>query len=115
MARTALTVTEVPLAGVNDSLSAANADGHSVALDRNAATWIEVNNGAGAPITVTIVTPNTVNGLAIADRTVTVTNGTRRKISLEDRRNYAKSDGTVDVNFSSVTTITCAAYKAQKG
>lgn len=114
MARTALSVTAVPLAGVTDALTAANADGHSVALDRNAATWIEVNNGAGAPITMTIVTPKTSGGLAVADRTVTVVNAEREKISLEDVDNYRQSDGMVHIDFSSVTTITCAAYKVVK-
>ncbi|NJN54076.1 MAG: hypothetical protein HC804_04555 [Anaerolineae bacterium] len=114
MARTALTVTEIPLGGVTDALTAANVDGHSVVLDRNAATFIEVNNGAGAPITVTIVTPKTSGGLAVADRTVTVVNAEREKISLEDFDNYRQDDGTVHVDFSSVTTITCAAYKVTK-
>lgn len=114
MARTALTVNAIDLDGLDDALTAANVDGHSVALDKNAATFIEVNNGAASPITVTIVTPKTSGGLAVADRPITVNNAVRKKISLEDWDNYRQSDGTVHVDFSSVTTITCAAFKVAK-
>lgn len=39
-------------------------------------TRVHVVNGGGAPITATITTPGTVRGLAIADQTVSIANGT---------------------------------------
>jgi hypothetical protein len=114
MARTALTVNEIDKDGLIVSLSAANADGHSVAADRNAASYIEVLNGSGSSITVTIQTPATAGGLAIADRTVSIGAGVRQKISLEDRDLYVRDDGTIYVDFSAVTTVTCGAFKISK-
>lgn len=114
MARTALTVNEVDKDGLVITLSSANADGHSMAVDRNAANYIEVLNGSGSSITVTIPTPGTIGGLAIADRAVSVAAGARTKISLEDRDLYVQSDGTIHVDFSAVTTVTCGAFKIFK-
>lgn len=114
MARTTLTVNTVDADGLVDTLASANADGHSIVLDRNAATWLEVLNGSGSSITVTIQTPKTVGGLAVADRTITVTAGQRQKISLENRDLYLQSDSTVYVDFSAVTTVTVGAFKIVK-
>lgn len=108
MARTALTVTPITRAGVALGSSAANADGHSVANDGK--TFVYVNNGGGAPITVTVLTPGTVDGLAIADRAVTVANATNRLIGPFPKDIYNQADGTVHVNFSGVTTVTCGAH-----
>jgi hypothetical protein len=65
-------------------------------------------NAAGAPITVTIATPEVVDGdLAVAERTVTVTNGTDRHIPLPRRFNDATT-GLATITTSSQTSITVA-------
>ena len=112
MARTALTVTEITRAGIAGSLSAANVDGHSVVNDGR--TFLEVVNGGGSPITVTVQTAATINGLAIADVSVSVTNGQRRLIGPFPKGTFnitsGADTGTVYVDFSAVTSVTCAAF-----
>jgi hypothetical protein len=67
-----------------------------------------VNNGGGAPITVTITTPETVEGaLAVADRAITVTNATFKMIPVPSRYNDPTT-GLGTVIFSSNTSVTAA-------
>ena len=109
MARTALTVQDIVQAGVAATYASANADGNSVPCDGS--HWIEVVNGAGAPVTVTVPTPGTIDGLAVADLTVTVTNGTTKKIRIPPSRVTAQTDGTAHIDYSSATSITVAAFR----
>lgn len=67
-----------------------------------------VNNGGGAPITVTLVTPEQVEGsLAVADRGISVTNGTIREIPVMSRYNDPAT-GLATIQYSAVTTVTVA-------
>lgn len=109
MARTALTVQQIDSDGVVNSLSAANADGHSVVA--GSASFLTVANGSGSSINVTIPSTNTVDGLAVADRVVAVAAGATTHIALNRPRNSTQSNGTQSINFSAVTTVTCAAFK----
>jgi len=98
--------------GLTPVFAAANVDGHVLDPD----SYIEVINGAGAPINVTIETGGTLAGLALADVVVVVAAGARAKIGGFDRRAFCRPTGVSDadkiyVNFSSVTTITCAAFR----
>lgn len=72
--------------------------------------FLEALNGSGAPITITLVTPGTVDGLAIADRAVIVPAGERWKIPVG--RGYAAADGQCSITYSGVTTLTVGAFKA---
>lgn len=68
-----------------------------------------INNGSGSPITATITTPETVEGsLAVADRAVTVTNGTFRMVPIPSRYNDPTT-GLATVICSAVTSVTVAA------
>lgn len=108
MARTAITAAQIDNDGVVASLTAANADGHSITYRDN--LFLCVLNGSASPITVTVQTPNTVGGLAIADRAVTVAAGARAYISLDNAELYRQADGAVYVDFSAVTTVTVQAF-----
>lgn len=108
MARTALTVNQISRAGVALGPTAANVDGHSLVHYDNLILYVA--NGGGSPITVTIQTPGTVDSLAVADRTVTVPNGSNRFIGPFPKAHYRQSDGTVYVDFSDVTSVTAAAF-----
>lgn len=67
-----------------------------------------VNNGGGAPITVTLVTPEVVEGaLAVADRGISVTNGTWKLIPVPSR--YNDNTGITSITYSAVTSVTVAA------
>lgn len=90
--------------GLNPSFTSANADGHT--LDNSAKDiLLYVKNGAGSPINVTITTPGTVDGLAVADRVVAVPATGERVIGPFPRGTYGSS---VSVAFSSVTSVTVA-------
>jgi len=63
--------------------------------------------GAGAA-TITIVTPNTVDGLAIAERTVTVAATTGDMWGLYRREDYANASGDLVFSTNEGTGLTCA-------
>jgi hypothetical protein len=71
--------------------------------------FLEVNNGGGSSVTVTLATPGTVDGLAIADRTATIPAGERWKIPVP--RLFAKVDGQCDITYSGVTSVTVGCFK----
>lgn len=111
MPRTAFTVTTatfggtvLPAAGAVDA-----ANGNSIA-NPSGRVAIEVTNGAGAPITVTVVTNGNYNTAAgvhpIADDAITVTNGTSKIIGPWDTTLYNDGSGNVLIDWSSGTTIT---------
>lgn len=75
-------------------------DGHTM-------LWIE--NGSGSPLTVTIVTPGTIDGQAVSDRDVTIADGAIKVIGPFPRNVYNDSDGLVTVEFDETTSVTAAA------
>jgi hypothetical protein len=108
MARSALTVQTIVKTGLANALAAANVDGNSFANDGN--TFLHVKNAGGSPITVTIQTPGTVDDLAVAERTVSVTNATEKMIGPFPPGIYNQS-GEVYVDYSAVTSVTVGAFK----
>lgn len=113
MARTDLTVQTIAVGGLNPVTEAANVDGEMFV--NTGKEFLQVINGAGAPINVTLVTGKSVDGLAVADRVVAVTNGQSRLIGPLSTDLYNQPGptdaGKVYVDFSSVTTITVAVYR----
>lgn len=69
-------------------------------------TFMHVVNGSVADVDVTIVTPGTVDGLAIADRVVTVPAGENRLFQLPTT--YKSADGLGDVTWEATTSVTFA-------
>jgi hypothetical protein len=114
----ALTVTSVLDTGITPSLTAASSS-DTVADDGTNRTWIEVVNGGGGSINVTVPAQQTsvvvpgVGSLAVADIVVAVANGTRRFIGPWTRA-YINSAGNVTVNFSGTTSVTVGAFKTAK-
>ncbi len=110
MARTALTVSPIDRTGLDPSYSAANVDGHSV--ENAEREFIHVKNGSGGSIDVTFITPGVVDSQAIADRVVAVPAGEERMIGPFPRGTYNQPGTTVvHVDFSAVTSVTCAAFR----
>lgn len=72
MARTVLTVQEIVRTGLNPTFTPADAtNGHS--FDNTGENvFIHVKNGDASSHTVTVTTPNSVDGLALADLSVSV-------------------------------------------
>ena len=69
---------------------------------------VEIVNGDSSSMTVTVVTPGTYKGKAIADDTITVGAGVRKHIGPFDPEIYNNSSGQVDLAYSGVTSLTVA-------
>lgn len=109
MARSTLNYQQIARTGLDPTLAAANVDGNQFANDGR--MFLRVVNGSGAPINVTIQTPGTVEGLAIAERVVSVTNGETRDIGPFAPNIYNQSDGMVYVDYAAVGSLTVAVLR----
>jgi len=69
--------------------------------------FLHVKNGGASSDTVTLTTPATVQGLAVADNAVAVPNGQERFFGPLDPALYGNS-GVVTVTHSYTTSVTCA-------
>lgn len=108
MARTAITPQAPTSAGLALVTEAGNVDGHTIP---NEGAVLQVTNGSGAPINVTLVTPGSADdSLAIPDRVVAVPAGATRYFGDLDAV-YRQSDGTTHVNLSAVGSVTVAALQ----
>lgn len=85
---------------------AAAGGGDTVARRDN--SFLVVKNGGGSPVTVTLDTPGTTHGLAIADEGVTVAAGATAYISTDDSVFVHPSDGLIHIAYSGVTSVTVA-------
>lgn len=112
MARTALTVNQLDLDGVRvDDAGAANVDGHSIPNTGSDKVILYINNGGGAPITVTFETNHTVAGITLDPKTATITNGQDGLFAPFPKTPFNQSDGAIYVDFSAVTSVTIKAFK----
>ncbi len=105
-----LAIQTISKAGIVPSLGAAAGGGDEFANDGETFLW--VNNGGGGNITVTLVTQATVDGLAVADRTVTVNAGQQKFIGDLEKAIYNDTNGRVQVTYSGVTSVTVGAFRA---
>lgn len=113
MARTTPATQVIPDAGLTVTLTAPSVDGDIVTLD-GSGVFIEVLNGSGGSINVTLSNPQTYNGLDVADRVVAVPAGANKKIPIPAF--YTQDLGTMDlgvdvggkvlVNYSAVASVT---------
>jgi hypothetical protein len=99
-----LTVQEVTLAGLTETLVSAAVGGDTFKNDGR--TFFYVKNAAASPITVTFTTPGKVSGVDISDPAVTVTNATQKLIGPFNPSVFNTAAGLVGVAYSSATTIT---------
>jgi hypothetical protein len=105
--RTAITPQAASAAGVAVAYEAANVDGNSYGISSRRA--IHAKNASAGALTVRVITPGTIQGLAIADRDVSVPAGSDRLIGIGDSAIYRQSDGTVHVDYpGGVTSLTVA-------
>jgi hypothetical protein len=105
MARATLTVQTVAQAGITPSLTAADVGNGNQFVWPGKSCWIEAKN-AGSIADLTIATPATVSGLAVADLVVSIPATTGDKlIYLADASLFVQSDGYVYVNAAAAMTI----------
>ncbi len=104
-----LATQDVPFTGVTPSLAAA-ASTDTFTPDRN--LWLYISN-SGASTTVTVTTPGTYRGLAIADLSVVVASGSRFiKISPADL--FADpSTGLGTISYTSTASVTVGIFQIQ--
>lgn len=114
MPRSALAPINAAPEGATVTLTAANVDGHSI--PGGGGHILLVNNGGAGSINVTVQTPATVDGLAVAEQVVAVAAGQMRAIGPFRPTTYDRPVGAVDaglvyVDFSGVTSVTCACLR----
>lgn len=108
MPRTLITQQTITSTGLGPTYEAANVDGNSFHLVQG--RIFHVKNAGTAAITVTIPTPGTVDGLAVADRTISVPAAGERLISLGSGAAYRQTGGVAHADYSSVTSVTVAIF-----
>lgn len=114
----AYTIQTVVDTGLAPTLAAV-ASSDTAADDGTARTYLEVSNGGGGSINVTIPSQqaNTqvpgVGVLTVADIVVAVPNGARRLIGPFTRA-YINTAGNVTFNYSGITSVTAGAFRLAK-
>lgn len=106
---TTLTPQPIALAGLTPVYAAAGGSGD--AFQNTGDQYVEVVNGGAVQTTVTVVTPATVGGMAIADLTVTVGAGARKKIGPFPPAVFNDANGQVSVTCSPTTDVTLGVFK----
>ena len=109
MARTELSLQNVDRDGLEATYTALIADGHKF-TNNGEEMFIHVVNGATG-FTLTILTPQTVDGLSVADRTISIGANEEHFVGPFPVGNYNQSDGMVYVDYRDVADGTIAALK----
>ena len=103
-----LSVENIAVTGLNATYNAVAAS-DEFANDGN--VIVHVKNGDGSANTVTITTPQTVNGLAVADAGGSVPAGEDRFFGPFPRATYNDGSGNVTVSHSNTTSNTIAVMR----
>lgn len=105
-----LTTQTITRAGLNATYAAASGGGDKI--KPGDAVFLHIKNGDSGSHTVTIATPGTVEGQAIADLAVAVPAGENRMIGPLSAALFRNpSDGLVGVTYDAVTSVTVAAIR----
>lgn len=110
MARSALTPQTTAASGIVLASAAAVDQPNGNEFVNDGRTLIEITNGSASGITATFITNGTYNvgsvAYAIADNQVIVAATTSKAVGPFDKTLYNSATGTVQVDWSSGTTIT---------
>jgi len=108
-----LSVQTIALAGITPTFAAVAAGGDEIPNDGN--TYVEIVNSSGAnSYTATFATAATIEGVAIADPTVTVGVSSRKKIGPFPVSIFNNSSGRVALTYSGsapATDLTIGVFK----
>ncbi len=108
MARVTLTLAQMLPGGVELVPVAAETDGNAFANTGN--QWLYVLNGSGGNVVVTIQTPKTVDGNAVAEVTKTLATMEDWLFGVFRVDVYNQPSGEVYVDYDIVTTVTVQAF-----
>lgn len=92
------------LAPTYNAVAAANA------IPNNGNLVLHIKNGSGASVNATIVGVAQVDGQNVPNRVVAVPAGGERIISQINPGLFNFADGTIEVDFSAIATVTMAVY-----
>jgi hypothetical protein len=106
--RTAITPQKATSGGLAPAYEPANVAGNSYQMLNGRV--LHVKNGSGVSVTVTIPTPQTVDGLAVADRTIAVPASGERLIALGRTSAYKQPGYVAFIDYSAVTSVTVAVF-----
>ncbi|HUM37545.1 MAG TPA: hypothetical protein PLQ85_11800 [Anaerolineae bacterium] len=87
-------------------LKATVANANTYFFRNNGRALLHVANGTGSTVTLTFETPQTVDGLAIADRTATLATGKAAVFGPFPPAIYNNGDGAVKVTFNQDVDVT---------
>jgi hypothetical protein len=104
-----LTTQTITAGGLSPTYAAASVSGDKLRPGKT--TFLHVKNGDVASMTVTLATPGTVDGLAIADRAVTVGAGDDQMIPVTALYGDTSDSGLASVTYSAITSVTVAAIR----
>lgn len=104
-----LATQSITTAGITPTFAAAAGGGDKCLPSTG--TYLHVKNGGGSPVTVTLVTPATVDTLAVGDRAVVVAAGAEAKIAVPDTLYRNPTDGLADITYSGVTSVTVGVFR----
>lgn len=103
-----LVVQTTTRAGLEPVYIAADAEGDDFV--NSGKEFIHIKNGDSSFHTVTIITPSTVDGLAVADRAVTIPVGEERIIGPFPAAVYNEA-GSTSLTYDAVTSLTLGLFK----
>ena len=111
MAETPITVQEISREGLEETYVAAAQDlyGNGMSFPNSGKEFIRIKQGVGARV-LTIVNPTTVDGLAVADRTVAI--GASKNYMIGPfPKSYNDADGLIHITFDALTNTTIAVIR----
>jgi len=102
-----LNVQKITQDGITPSFSSAEAGGDT--FDNNGRTFLHVNNGGAAQITVTIASKKPCNQGFTHDLTVDIPASEERQIGPFEADRFNNTEGEVEVSYSDVSSVQVAA------
>ena len=106
MADVTLTVYDVVRAGLDLTANKTTVvTANTYLMPNDGRTTLHVKNATGSTCVVTIATPKTVDGLAVADRTVSIATAKEFDIGPFPSDPYSNSDGQVSITFDQTVDI----------
>lgn len=110
MPRTNLTSTQISRTGLTPTFGAVDQPNGNDFLNVDERTYIHVKTGGSATV-LTVPTPITIDGLAVADLSVSIGTSSERIIGPFPQQYYNQTDGKVYLDWSVGTSVTVAVIR----